>query len=78
LIITAKGVTSYPQIYPCILRDISKQYPVELGYRAIQLLSPNYIAMVWNFKNYKNDKKLFWCFACFSALQKKQEIRTRC
>ncbi|XP_011690792.1 PREDICTED: hydrocephalus-inducing protein-like [Wasmannia auropunctata] len=44
LIITAKGVTSYPQIYPYISRVFSKQYPAELGYRAIQLLSPNYIA----------------------------------
>ncbi|KAG5323131.1 HYDIN protein, partial [Acromyrmex heyeri] len=32
LTITTKGVTSYPQIYPCISRDIFK--PVKLGYRA--------------------------------------------
>ncbi|KAG5334606.1 HYDIN protein, partial [Acromyrmex charruanus] len=43
LTITTKGVTSYPQIYPCISRDIFK--PVKLGYRAIQLLTPNFITM---------------------------------
>lgn len=47
LTITAKGVTSYPQIHPCIPRhDIFKQHPTELGYRAIQLLTCDYIATV--------------------------------
>ncbi|TGZ50588.1 hypothetical protein DBV15_08089 [Temnothorax longispinosus] len=45
LIIIAKGVTSYPQIYPCISRDISKQYSTELGYQAIQFLNSDYITM---------------------------------
>ncbi|XP_011879969.1 PREDICTED: hydrocephalus-inducing protein homolog [Vollenhovia emeryi] len=45
LIITTKGVTSYPQIYPCISRDISKQYSVKLGYQAIQFLNSDYITM---------------------------------
>ncbi|XP_039306781.1 hydrocephalus-inducing protein homolog [Solenopsis invicta] len=45
LTITAKGITSYPQVYPYIFRDISKQYSAELGYRAVQLLSPDYIVM---------------------------------
>ncbi|KYQ52600.1 Hydrocephalus-inducing protein [Trachymyrmex zeteki] len=40
LTITAKGVTSYPQIYPCISRNIFKH--VKLGYRAIQLLTPDF------------------------------------
>ncbi|KYN44368.1 Hydrocephalus-inducing protein [Trachymyrmex septentrionalis] len=43
LTITTKGITSYPQIYPCILRDIFK--PVKLEYRAIQLLTPDFITM---------------------------------
>ncbi|XP_014477569.1 PREDICTED: hydrocephalus-inducing protein homolog [Dinoponera quadriceps] len=45
-IITVKGVTSYPQVYPCIPReDIFQRHSVELGYRAIQLLTSNYLAM---------------------------------
>ncbi|EFN85829.1 Hydrocephalus-inducing protein [Harpegnathos saltator] len=44
--ITVKGVTGYPQIYPCVPRDdIFQRHPVELGYRAIQLLTPDCLAM---------------------------------
>ncbi|XP_036144321.1 LOW QUALITY PROTEIN: hydrocephalus-inducing protein [Monomorium pharaonis] len=60
LIITAKGITSYPQVYPYISRDISKQYSAELGYQAIQLLSLDYIIMkkqeIKTHCNTNNDK----------------------
>ncbi|KAL6255306.1 hypothetical protein P5V15_013646 [Pogonomyrmex californicus] len=46
LLITVKGVASFPQIYLCVSRDIFEQYYVELGYQAIQLLTSDYIAMV--------------------------------
>lgn len=46
-IIIARGVTSYPQIYPCIPRDnLFEQHSTELGYRAVQRLTPDYIATV--------------------------------
>ncbi|XP_018395305.1 PREDICTED: hydrocephalus-inducing protein homolog [Cyphomyrmex costatus] len=56
LIITAKGVISYPQVYPCISRDISR--PVKLGYRAIQLLSPEFITMKKQIRCNVEDDKL--------------------
>jgi len=79
LILIVKGFTTYPQIYPCIPRyDIFKQYSVELGYQAIQLLMDldtwDYIvAVIKIFSSYAETIK-FWPW--FPVLQK--TIKVKC
>jgi len=69
LILTIKGIMSYPQMYPCIPRyDIFEQYSVELGYQAIRLLTLDYITAVIKIFSLYAETIKSWLW--FPALQK--------